>query len=154
MEVQTKKCGKCGETKSLIEFHYRGARKEKDGSYHRNYYSPCKKCVSKQRQHRRHTNPDWRLHEIVRDLHGITGEQYKQMCKNQNNICAICGNSETAKNHPLCPRGDKRRLAVDHDHETGKIRALLCDGCNKGLGCFKDDIAVLESAIVYLKSHS
>lgn len=44
-------------------------------------------------------------------------------------------------------------LHIDHDHETGKVRALLCHACNKGLGQFGDSIERLEQAIVYLKQH-
>ena len=44
-----------------------------------------------------------------------------------------------------------RRLAVDHDHKTGKIRGLLCISCNVGLGHFQDDVELLRSAILYLQ---
>ncbi len=60
--------------------------------------------------------------------YGITVEQYDAMLRQQNGLCAICG------------RAPKRfRLAVDHDHETGEIRGLLCTRCNLGLGWFRDD---------------
>lgn len=45
-------------------------------------------------------------------------------------------------------------LAVDHDHSTNKVRQLLCMDCNKGIGCFEDDILRLLAAIEYLKTHT
>jgi hypothetical protein len=59
-----------------------------------------------------------------------------------NFVCKICGKPETAIN--------KKYLCIDHDHGTLKVRGLLCDNCNKGLGCFKDDIEALKKAIEYL----
>ena len=57
--------------------------------------------------------------------------------------CDICGHEP-----------GKRKLVLDHCHETGKLRGLLCGNCNKGLGFFKDNASVLELAIRYLKHHS
>lgn len=147
--MKTKLCKKCGKEQPLTEFYYRWSRKRKDGSLDYSYYSPCKTCRNKQRNERRHNNPELRLHETVRDLHGITGKQYLSMCEKQGNVCAVCKNKETVKY-----RGKPRRLSVDHDHKTNKIRGLLCDDCNKGIGCFHENIQFLESAIAYLKSHS
>jgi hypothetical protein len=57
---------------------------------------------------------------------------------------------------PICEKGSipsvTANLVKDHDHETGKARAWLCDSCNTGLGRFKDNIELLEKAIGYLKS--
>lgn len=76
--------------------------------------------------------------------YGISSEDYNYTLSVQNFCCAICG-----RDH-MDIRG--RRLCVDHDHETGKFRGLLCDLCNKGLGQFRDNIEVLEKAIEYLRS--
>ena len=72
----------------------------------------------------------------------ITLEEYQQMEQNQGGVCAICGG--------VCTR----KLAVDHDHATGKVRGLLCNNCNRGLGHFKDNLENLQQAINYLKEHS
>jgi hypothetical protein len=61
------------------------------------------------------------------------------MLKVQNNSCLICGKKET-----------KRRLSVDHNHKTGKVRGLLCSHCNHILGLSYDNIKILQSAINYL----
>ena len=78
----------------------------------------------------------------------ITVEQYNAMLEAQNGVCKICGFSCGAKR-----RGTRKMmsLSVDHDHSTGKVRGLLCNSCNVGLGRFKDNINSLERAVAYLK---
>ncbi len=73
--------------------------------------------------------------------YGITKSEYQAMALNQKGLCAIC------KREPL------ESLRVDHDHGTGKIRALLCDTCNAGLGQFHDDPVIIASAIEYLNKY-
>lgn len=83
----------------------------------------------------------------LKDRYNLTPEQYKKMQAKQNNRCAICGEEETAlHNHTKKPL----KLAVDHCHTTGKVRGLLCQDCNRGIGKFHDDIERLRSAITYL----
>ena len=84
--------------------------------------------------------------ESYKRLYGITEEDYLRMLKEQNEVCKICLKPETAK-----AKDKVKRLSVDHCHTTGKVRGLLCDNCNKALGCFKDSISNLENAIKYLK---
>ena len=74
-------------------------------------------------------------------LYGITLEDYKIMFNKQDGCCAIC------KQHQVC---FKNTLCVDHNHVTGKIRKLLCNDCNKGLGFFKDSPELLDIALQYL----
>ena len=76
------------------------------------------------------------------NLYDITLEEYSLLLENQNHKCAICGVDK-------CPSG--RSLAVDHDHKTNKIRGLLCQNCNTGLGLFKDNTNHIEKALLYLK---
>lgn len=78
---------------------------------------------------------------------GITLDEYDAMLKKQNFVCAICGEKETAINSKTKKTVD---LSVDHCHETGKIRGLLCSKCNTGLGLFKDSKDLLQKAIDYL----
>lgn len=77
---------------------------------------------------------------------GITTEKYDQMFKAQKGLCKLCRKPE-----PGTRNGKRKMLAVDHDHETGKIRGLLCSKCNTALGLLDDSPELLEAAIVYLK---
>lgn len=80
---------------------------------------------------------------------GLNEEQYAKILLRQNNGCAICntGTGHYSKSNIKC------RLAVDHDHKTGKVRGLLCNSCNRALGLLKDSITNLQSAVVYLKEN-
>jgi hypothetical protein len=77
--------------------------------------------------------------------YGMTVEQYHEMQIKQDFCCGICGSKES---------GSKRcdKLFVDHDHDTGKIRGLLCHKCNMALGVFKNK-QLLEKAISYLDKY-
>lgn len=71
---------------------------------------------------------------------GLTLEEYDRMLAAQDGKCGICGGVDKTFAH----------LAVDHCHKTKKIRGLLCNACNRALGAFKDDAALLRAAIDYL----
>jgi hypothetical protein len=89
-----------------------------------------------------HNNKENVKDTYLQTNYGITLEDYNFLLEDQNKKCKIC-NSE-------CSTG--KSLAVDHNHETGKVRGLLCKNCNIGLGMFFDNIDFLESAVLYLKS--
>ena len=74
----------------------------------------------------------------------LTVEQYEAMVVAQEGRCALC---------PKPDRPDKR-LAVDHDHKTGRVRALLCDCCNRALGLLDDSPVRLRAAANYLEAHN
>jgi hypothetical protein len=82
--------------------------------------------------------------------YGISQIEYDAMLSAQGGVCAICGQLEHRKNRS----GSTIDLSVDHDHVTGRVRALLCAKCNHGLGDFGDDIGVMTKAIAYLQSTS
>jgi hypothetical protein len=82
---------------------------------------------------------------------GLSVDGYLAMLKRQNSVCAICKQQETAP-HGLS--GKTKDMAIDHCHETGKIRGLLCSSCNRGLGLFGDNVGTLRRAIEYLDSHA
>jgi hypothetical protein len=76
-------------------------------------------------------------------MYGVDVEKYAQMMEDQGEACAICDAPFTPEN-----------LAhIDHCHDSGKVRGLLCNNCNNGIGRFKDDVARLRAAISYLESH-
>lgn len=78
--------------------------------------------------------------------YNITQTDYDNILKKQNYKCLIC--QSTSSNTILY-----QRLAIDHCHKTGKIRGLLCDKCNRGLGYFNDNLDSLQRAIDYLKRY-
>jgi len=95
-----------------------------------------------------------RKHSILKKKFGITFAEYKKIFEIQDGICAICGKKET--------KVQRRRkdgieiidsLNVDHDHETGKVRGLLCFRCNTGIGKLYDNPDLLRKAADYLESY-
>lgn len=76
---------------------------------------------------------------LVRE-YGITIDDYDRMMQEQEGVCAIC--RQTSAVH--------KKLAVDHCHDTSKIRGLLCENCNRGIGMFRNSTNLLSNAIDYL----
>lgn len=141
-----KRCSKCDEILDLSNF--RKMPKIKCG-----YRSSCKKCDNKQRRLylSKMTNDERRnkrKKEAIKNSHGIDIQEYNNMQIKQNNKCLICGKEESMKLH-----SNIKFLCVNHCHDSGKIRGLLCNSCNVGLGCFKDNIELIEKALDYLKNN-
>lgn len=86
-----------------------------------------------------------RMH--LKRAYGMTPEEYRRMSDEQGGRCAACGDVPSGAGH--CGR-----LHVDHDHETGAIRGLLCVTCNQGLGQFKDSVVRLRRAAMYLERYT
>lgn len=78
--------------------------------------------------------------------YGMTLQDYDLMVVNQNNRCAIC--------ERIGPGGKHEFFDVDHDHQTKKVRALLCHPCNMKIGWFRDDPVLMRKAADYIDSHS
>lgn len=163
-------CTKCGIEKEITEFHkskggifnirgeciecrkewrkeyqQRPETKKKSKIYNKNHYilnSDNEKNYGKIHSEERNNNR-------LKALYGITLEQYNQMLKDQNGVCAICKQPETA----IHQNGKIKRLAVDHNHKTGQVRGLACDNCNHGIGFFKENKKILLNAINYLKQY-
>lgn len=157
----TKRCPKCAESKPSAEFGKNRARA--DGlSY------ACSECTRRANRMWRESSPTHReknrkkLAELYRDdpdtylnyryrsAYGITLARYNEMLAEQGGACAICRQ-----------RPDGQRLAVDHDHSCcptakkscGKcVRGLLCARCNRGIGYFDDDSAMLKRAAAYINA--
>lgn len=95
-------------------------------------------------------NPD-RIRELsakslVRRRYGLTMEQYKEILATQK-VCNLCGREPDGKGR------NGRQLCVDHDHETGAFRALLCRSCNSMLGLSGDSPGILRKAAEYIEHH-
>jgi hypothetical protein len=120
MEVLSKTCTRCREIKTLNSENFPPHNRTKSG-----FDSWCRVCRSTYRN------------EIsrgrFRDV--ITDEDLKEL-KASTTECVICGSAE--------------KLVVDHDHNTGQIRGMLCNHCNRGLGHFRDDPVLLEFAAQYI----
>jgi len=161
--MESKRCSKCGELKPLSEYYE--AKGCRDGRR-----NDCKACFSararewyaKNREHAiarvkqwRKDNPERaratqrgvnrRRKPAARAQHlqtkfGITQADYERMLGEQDGGCAICGR----------PAREGSSLHVDHDHDTGRVRGLLCFRCNGGLGQFAEDEHRLVAASAYL----
>ena len=88
-------------------------------------------------------NPDKERSRRLLALNGITLEEYDEMAKDQNYSCAVCSKSQEELG---------KRLTVDHDHDTGNVRGLLCNNCNSGIGRLGDTTDGLLMALSYLKN--
>lgn len=131
-----KSCAHCKEIKSLGQFY-------KDKSKKDGHTSWCKICVKKNSSKNgpHYSYNDKRKYHLMRN-YGITSKQYNQMFEEQNGVCAICNLPEI-----------NRKLSVDHNHKTGKVRSLLCQSCNARLGVVEDK-NFNKRAKQYLKGHS
>jgi hypothetical protein len=76
----------------------------------------------------------------LRTLYGISQEQYDEMVARQHGLCALCGHAPT-----------KNALAVDHDHDTGAVRGLLCLQCNTALGKLGDNADAIRRVLDYME---
>lgn len=76
-------------------------------------------------------------------MYKTTFKEVVQMIEDQNNQCAICLKEFDSE--------DRHAINIDHCHKTGRVRGILCQTCNRGLGQFKDNVDILNSAIKYLE---
>lgn len=132
--MATKICTKCRQEKTLEQFH-----KNKHGKFGR--HSWCKQCFNA--YHPKHLNPvDPELHRErnLKNRYNLTPVQVDEMYQLQKGLCQICGNELSNK------------YRIDHDHETGKPRGLLCHRCNLLIAGI-DDRNFFEKALDYLKRH-
>lgn len=84
--------------------------------------------------------PERSLDYKLRGKYGMTLAQFRDMSADQGHVCAICDE----------PCNTNQRLSVDHCHETGRVRGLLCRSCNTGIGGLRNNPKLLEAAISYL----
>lgn len=92
--------------------------------------------------------PAARLSRTLR-AYRLSDTEYRALLASQGGGCAICGSPPEPGSGP-----STKRLHVDHDHESGKVRGLLCTRCNPGLGYFGDSPERLRAAADYIEAHA
>lgn len=170
--MSTKQCLRCKRVKPLDQFHkqaqakdgrqvycsscgiekgaeWRALNRDRQRATERaRYAADPEKARERQRKYReRHgerLKPAWKETRRIATLasYGLTLDDYAEMLDGQDNRCALCKSDD--------PTHWSNQFQVDHDHETGRVRGLLCASCNGGLGLFKDDPILLAEAIDYL----
>lgn len=136
--LSSKKCTSCGVEKPLDAFYPVGRRADKTRGRRRSTCGPC--CSEYNRG--RYGATYFRERKLANE-YGLTPEGYQRIYEEQAGRCAICGDQSQS--------GSFVGLQVDHDHETGEIRGLLCGKCNKGIGLLGDTLEGLLRAVAYLK---
>lgn len=137
--IKEKICKTCRIKKEISEFY------PKNGGY---FTGSCKICLSEKQKlypkSRKKYSKEYHRERSIINNYNITKKEYDILYKEQGGKCAICGIPETEL---------KRNFSIDHDHKTGKVRGLLCNLCNQGLGSFKDNQSNVENALYYLILH-
>jgi hypothetical protein len=124
-----KRCPDCGQSKPFEELPRN--KNSKDGRHA--YCKPCHNARGKETVERLHGTS---RHCHLKRRYGIGADEFDEQVRLQGGICLICG------------RPDPEH--VDHDHETGAVRGILCFNCNGGLGQFRDSVDALRAAAAYL----
>lgn len=138
--VEAKVCTVCGETRPLTDYWL-----QERGVFGR--HSHCKYCRAAYRREYARDYPqiarEQQRKTKMKQNYGLTPEAYEAMLAGQGGGCAICG---------FPPPEDRRLfLDIDHDHETGAVRGLLCNRCNTMLGQSRDNPERLEAGAEYLR---
>jgi hypothetical protein len=144
IQNQEKECCVCHVRQPFSSFY--NFKNKNDGKSYR-----CKSCDDKAGESWRRNNPDsfWRSsrNRALKSKYGISLAEYTALKEEQGNCCAICGS--------MSPRNmgdEKQSFSVDHNHETGKIRGLLCNNCNRGLGLLGDTPEAIIRVLRYLEN--
>lgn len=130
--METKTCPKCGEEKPIDDFYFQRR--------------VCKPCVREHQRRFRDSQPDYNHTRNLQRRYGLSVDEYQTLLANQNFSCPIC---EVEISDTIEYKG-KRPVAVDHNHETGDVRGILCSMCNLMLGHARENTSILYRAIVYL----
>ena len=141
--LSPKACSKCCTFKSRDQFSFHKGTKDK-------LYSWCRSCVAQDQKERRAANPEKYKEQLrrsrLKNIYGLTIKEYDKMLQEQSNACAICKTTDTSS----CRGGT---FHVDHNHDTGKVRQLLCHKCNTAIGLLNEDPFLFDAAKKYLERH-
>lgn len=144
-------CKMCNQTKALDDFHRDKGAKDGRTSYckvcqkakTREWYAENREYVRAQEKHKKPETRAYMRESLLQRKYGISSSEYDELLAAQDGVCAIC------KLDNRDSRG--RSMPVDHDHETGEVRGVLCDHCNRALGLLGDNPEVLRAAADYLE---
>jgi hypothetical protein len=152
--MKTKVCTVCGEEYPATTDYFYAHHNKRDGletrcifcrrKYQKKYREENKDVCTARTVKWQRDNPDKRKVTLRKHNYGITEEEFIHMYNKQKEVCAICGKPETR-----ILKGKTTILCVDHNHNTGKVRGLLCHRCNVALGVF-DSVSLLDNAKGYL----
>mgnify|MGYP001496370973 CR=1 FL=1 len=137
----------CKECSLKTKSNYRKRKRKYLSAMSMEYYKNNKDVILQQYRDKYKNNDEWRNRKKNTQLikeYGITLDDYNNLLEKQNYKCAICG-----RNFKDAIKG----LYIDHNHETGKIRGLLCLQCNSAIGMLNENINTLTKAISYLKDN-
>jgi DNA-directed RNA polymerase subunit RPC12/RpoP len=132
-------CTQCKKEKSENDFYIRKNRLNSKGRL-----SECKECTKSRNSKRYKKDPDLINDMRAAKTYGLTLEQVQEMREKSGGICSIC-NREGKHHH--------KRLVIDHDHKTGKVRDLICSTCNSMIGWCGEDTQTLQNLIDYLNRY-
>lgn len=141
----SKTCARCKVVRPRDAFRFRTG---KQAHLLRAYCRDCERIVQRDKMRKWSEDPAWRARQCRLNrlnTYGLTEDELVALEVRSGGRCEICGGP---------PDGVKNELCIDHDHETGKVRGLLCGRCNTAIGMMEDDPTRLEAAIAYLVGHS
>ena len=125
-------CATCGHTKPVTEF----PRNKRSSTGYHCYCKPCHNSRNRRFVNERHGGS---RHYHLRGRYGIGADEVDELIRRQGGLCAVCREREAKQ--------------VDHDHETGAVRGIVCLLCNAAMGAFHDDPDLIRRAIAYVKEH-
>lgn len=133
---------------------YYDANAEQKKAARRSYYEKYRdKCIAASKAHYQENKSAYKLpwkRGYFKRKYGLSLDQIQEMISQQNKRCLICDNQFDLEN--IVHKGPRKmRPCVDHNHETGKIRGIICNNCNLVIGYANDNPAVLTNAIRYLQ---
>lgn len=146
--IRKVRCPNC--RRYLSPEHYdlvRGVSTHNPSPDTKKYRSVCQDCRKKDQEEQYRRQKHQRIAYKLQKHYGLSYEDYTRFTELQQGVCAICRDPETWTTQ----WGTPASLSVDHDHKAGRVRGLLCNRCNRGLGAARDDPVLLERMAEYLE---
>lgn len=115
--------------------------KKYNKDHNKEYYQKNKEVIKRKKREYKQNNKEYIEERRCKKTYNLTFEEIDQILITQNHKCLICGKSLM-----------ETKRCIDHDHKTGKIRGILCDMCNTGLGHFYDNPEFLRKTVLYIEN--